>query len=335
MRALFLLLLVSHFVSVGQEKKPNLNTLKAPSSPAGFLVGLNRTEIPVFSDKTKLAAELSNQTNGFTQLPKSFAIDFAPLMLFRQNNKEEVKNKGINRNWILSFAYKDSTFIPKNSLFPLNAQIAIGSAFEINFSKENKKKNNNFTKISEETMALPNPRDFIYTKGLKMAFNGGLVYNQNDMSKNHSAAWMSIGSHLLPDSIKILNKDEKENQLVWILMGNVQNNNNESFQNTLNGEKKHFMYGLKLSFNSNQSTRIYFDFEALVKKAYDQNNKKLDLGNNGGFKYDGSVGVELSKNFVLSATVGKEFGISKVQKSGTFFTVLNLAAGIGRSQKDI
>jgi hypothetical protein len=100
-------------------------------------------------------------------------------------------------------------------------------------------------------------------------------------------------------------------------------------------EKSHIMSGIKLSFNSNQSSRYFIDIEGLYKQSTYSKIENVKLSNTGKYKFDMSIGLELSKNLVLSATIGKDFGSEIYKKSGSLFTFLNLVGGIGRSDKDI
>jgi hypothetical protein len=338
-------LIGSIFVSFAQS--PTLNTLKAPTSPAGFLVGINSTEIPVFSDKTKLATEISNKTNGYTELPKSFAFDLAPFLLFRRNNLDSVKTKNLNRNFLLSFAFKDSSDnVQTKNTYPQNAQLAFGGLIQFNFKRKrnyreakslsnfNQGRSNQFTKISNAVIEAPNnPRDFLYTEGIKMALSGGTVMNQTDAKNNHSAVWLSVGSHFALDTV--VNQSKKENQLAWIFMAKCQKNAVNSFQSTLDKEQGHVLVGLKLSYNSNQTKRFFMDIEGLIKQARFSSSPEIVRYDTGNYKFDLSMGIELSKNLVLTATVGKDFGSEVFNKSGSLFTFLNLAGGIGRTKKDI
>ncbi len=349
MKSLFMIItaLFVYTNSFGQSDSASvtLNTLKAPSSPAGFLLGLNAVEIPVFSDKTKLAAEISNKTNGYSTLPKSFAFDIAPLLIFRKENKDSVSSKNLNRNWLLSFGYKDSTELNVSKFIPSQAQLALGTHFQFNVKRKNNYKANNqksnfnekpsnsFTNISKAKLKDPNPRDFLYTEGIKIAISGGLVYNQKNSSLDHSAGWVAFGSHFSLDTL--LNNAKKENQYSWIIMTKFQNNSEASETYMLTKEKNQTLVGGKISLNYNKSTRYYIDLEGLYKKATFTKTESILIKNVGQFKFDGSFGVELAKNFVLSATIGKDFGSQIFNKSGSLFALLNIAGGLGRTKRDV
>jgi hypothetical protein len=49
------------------------------------------------------------------------------------------------------------------------------------------------------------------------------------------------------------------------------------------------------------------------------------------YKMDVNLGYEISKNFILTASFGKEFGTKTlpISKSGNLFALLNLIGGLG------
>ena len=59
----------------------NIDVLRAPVSPASNLLGISPSEIEKPTDVKAVMMSLQNATNGFTSLPKSYALDIAPFLL--------------------------------------------------------------------------------------------------------------------------------------------------------------------------------------------------------------------------------------------------------------
>lgn len=122
-----------------------LNTLKAPASPAANILGIAPSELPVFSDATKLAAHIKSSTENFTNLPKSYAFDIAPFLIFnktndikdfngRKNGKKVYKSEWY-RDIVLSIGYMDSLDVDLTKDKPQRSKIAL--AIRIPFFSKN------------------------------------------------------------------------------------------------------------------------------------------------------------------------------------------------------
>ncbi|HTD93230.1 MAG TPA: hypothetical protein VK644_05440, partial [Chitinophagaceae bacterium] len=63
-----------------------LDILRAPVSPAAALAGIAPSEVEKPTDPTAFMISLQQATNNFSQLPKSYAIDFTPGLIFNSQN---------------------------------------------------------------------------------------------------------------------------------------------------------------------------------------------------------------------------------------------------------
>lgn len=79
-------LLVSvNFVMAQKEETP-VNMLNAPSSTVFNLMGIESSEIVRPKDPTDLYVSIRNSSEGFSTLPKNYAVEFAPYWLFNGRN---------------------------------------------------------------------------------------------------------------------------------------------------------------------------------------------------------------------------------------------------------
>lgn len=125
-----------------------LDLLKAPASPSANLLNMSPEQISHVSDVNALMTQLGKQTTNFTQLPKSFAIDFAPRwMLNKRVNTNNFVQKSylfgktkdnrtkdnfttIPQTLVFSFAYQDSTDVTSD-FSPRPSRLAMGFRFSI------------------------------------------------------------------------------------------------------------------------------------------------------------------------------------------------------------
>src|SRR5688572_14620568 len=68
-----------------QQDSVSLDLLRAPASPAANLIGISPSQVEKPSDPAAFAVSIQNATNNFSQLPSSYAVDFAPAWLFAGN----------------------------------------------------------------------------------------------------------------------------------------------------------------------------------------------------------------------------------------------------------
>ncbi len=88
MKYLLLLTISFKFILISQAQNAeeiSLDLLRAPQSPAFTILGLNPTEIEKPSDPSDLIFSLGNATNSFTSLPESYALEFSPAWLIKNN----------------------------------------------------------------------------------------------------------------------------------------------------------------------------------------------------------------------------------------------------------
>ncbi len=81
------------------------NLLRVPASPAFTLMGIAPTVIDEPKTPGDFVLSLNNATNDFTQLPKSYAIEFAPAWVFGKRNIDfsQVISNNIGQNLKQSF----------------------------------------------------------------------------------------------------------------------------------------------------------------------------------------------------------------------------------------
>lgn len=101
-----------------------MDQLRAPSSPGSVLLGVSESDIQRPTDPVEFSATLRQATNDYTQLPKNFAVDLAPWLIWgKPKNAREIlgldslyavqteTSKSISSNiqqtFALSFAVKD------------------------------------------------------------------------------------------------------------------------------------------------------------------------------------------------------------------------------------
>lgn len=152
MRKIYIILLILSVCqfSFGQAKEKKsedsltFNMLKAPSSPAFTLMDLSNSNIEKPTEVTDFSVILNNATNGFTAIPKNFAMQFAPINLFKKEKydfNQLTSNKvadNFNQSLLLSLGFSKSDSTKKT-----NNQLGIGIKFSLfrggDFSKDFKR----------------------------------------------------------------------------------------------------------------------------------------------------------------------------------------------------
>ncbi len=75
--------LVGYYSHAQIDSTATLDVLRAPVSPAANLLGISNAQIEKPSDPTAFMATINQASSGFSALPTSFAIDIAPIWLFK------------------------------------------------------------------------------------------------------------------------------------------------------------------------------------------------------------------------------------------------------------
>jgi len=114
-----------------------LDLLRAPSSPAVNLLGIAPSDIEKPSDLSAFRLSLNQATNNFTQLPKSYAVEFNPWLLFSDSNRtidRLRKNDFVNnfkQSFTLSAGIRNLDAGEEDSLSPAKTKVAFGFKFSI------------------------------------------------------------------------------------------------------------------------------------------------------------------------------------------------------------
>jgi hypothetical protein len=139
---LLCLLLVPAAVSVAQDKKQidtsiTIDLLRAPSSPGAILAGISPSEIQKPTDVTSFMVSLQQSTNNFSQLPKSYALDFAPGLSFNSRNLtvDHYTSNSFKDNFVQSFtisaAFRNLDAGEEDSLTSPATRLGLGFRFSI------------------------------------------------------------------------------------------------------------------------------------------------------------------------------------------------------------
>lgn len=146
----FLLIIQNAFAQDTDKKSADsltINMLKAPSTPALLLMGLESSNIEKPTDVTDFAVILNNATNGFSAIPKTFAMQFAPISILKKNKfrfDQTISNNPIenfNQSFLVSVGFSKSDSAKKK-----NDQLGLGVKFSLfrgQLSKATEKELNN------------------------------------------------------------------------------------------------------------------------------------------------------------------------------------------------
>ncbi|PWK24412.1 hypothetical protein LV89_02925 [Arcicella aurantiaca] len=146
----FLLIIQNAFAQDADKKSADsltINMLKAPSTPVLLLMGLESSNIEKPTDVTDFAVILNNATNGFSAIPKTFAMQFAPISILKKNKfrfDQTISNNPIenfNQSFLVSVGFSKSDSAKKK-----NDQLGLGVKFSLfrgQLSKATEKELNN------------------------------------------------------------------------------------------------------------------------------------------------------------------------------------------------
>jgi len=109
-----------------------LDILRAPVSPAAALAGIAPSEVEKPTDPTAFMISLQQATNNFSQLPKSYAIDFTPGLIFNSQNLTIDKyllntfKDNIRQSLTFSVAIRNLDIDEEDSLSRKKTKLALG-----------------------------------------------------------------------------------------------------------------------------------------------------------------------------------------------------------------
>jgi len=121
----------------------SIDLLRAPSSPAGNIIGITNSQIERPSDPAAFMTSIQTATQNFASFPTAYAVDLAPAWLFSSQNIDlyELDSNNIGnvfkQSFVLSFA--TNTLQPDSELDSTVTQFSTGIKFSLirgNFSQE-------------------------------------------------------------------------------------------------------------------------------------------------------------------------------------------------------
>ncbi|MBK7095935.1 MAG: hypothetical protein IPH57_13165 [Saprospiraceae bacterium] len=135
---LFPLLTISQTRVNKDDNTVNIDLLKAPQSPAAVLLGIGDSEISRPSDPTAFMVSLRQATGNFTERPTNYAVDIAPLWVFKGKNiafERFLNNSSIIDNiWqtsVISFAVNENPLKNENDMEIPNSAVGLGFKFSL------------------------------------------------------------------------------------------------------------------------------------------------------------------------------------------------------------
>lgn len=316
-------------------------------------------------------SQLSGKTENFTVIPKSFAFDIAPVKVFSKTSKAKaLEELYISIGYKNNEAVDLTTSLPKNSQLGIGIGINFiqkKEKLKINnkalIKNSSRKLTNYWTEISTkneedlsfDTFKINNKaignseranekiekeydkikNRLLFLKKMTGNISLGNIYNQATKTLDQFGIWGSLSF--------VLDKTEKDNKEV--LFGQKETQNNLLFLvRYLNNDRDSSQFlktleynfatdlGVKFTYHSQDNRRYYVEIEALGRSIQ---NEKSEIKNSSKWKlkYDINLGYELAKNFVLTASFGKDFGSNVInQKSGNLFALLNIAGALGANK---
>ena len=139
-----ILMLLFPYLSFGQakinydENTINFDILKAPQSPAAVMLGIGDSEICRPSDPTAFMLSLRQATDNFTGRPTNYAVDIAPLWVFKGKNikyERFVDHKSVSNNirqtCVISFAVNENPLKDETNTDIPNSAVGFGLKFSL------------------------------------------------------------------------------------------------------------------------------------------------------------------------------------------------------------
>jgi len=143
MRLSFFTLLIIYSASLAaqpalvKDTTISVDVLRAPASPAANLAGIAPSEVEKPTDATAFRFSLQQATNNFSQLPKSYAVDLTPGLMFNSRNltidrflKNDFSNN-FKQTFTFSAAIRNLDANEEDSLSRQSTRLALGFKFSI------------------------------------------------------------------------------------------------------------------------------------------------------------------------------------------------------------
>jgi hypothetical protein len=124
-------------IPVVKDTSISLDLLRGPVSPAANLAGISPSDIEKPTDAAGFMVSLQQATTNFSQLPKSYAVDFAPGLLFKPGNLtidrylSNTFHDNFNQSFTLSAAVRVLEADEEDSLSLAKTKLAMGFKFSV------------------------------------------------------------------------------------------------------------------------------------------------------------------------------------------------------------
>jgi hypothetical protein len=240
------------FTAICQNDTIGLDVLNAPTSPGFILLNQQPTDIERPTTPTDFAVSFRNSSNNFSAIPKNYAVEMAPLWLFKSksisfkdaygesSHTDPIKNIGQTFNLSLAYAPVDSAMAYGASQFGFGFKCSIlrGKISE-EFTKEIKKLNELHKRMGEEyhkatTAELEKDSDYVRLNRLIKT-----VATRTPITETDVAILQGLAK-ALEDRINVIN--------------------NEYLRNTKNYEQEHKAVLKKLAKIGAKRTGVFMDF---------------------------------------------------------------------------
>ncbi len=183
--------------------------------------------------------------------------------------------------------------------------------------------------VTDKRAFIRQKNAFQFFKAWSFDVSGGLVFNQITRQTDQGGAWFTASWSPWEDKIddkKGKDDKNKEQQHSFLTMARLLRNGDKAIEKTKDKSTHYFDYGTKYTYHLQDRSRFFVEAEVLFR-AIDAEFASDKLK----YKMDINLGYQISRNFVLTAAFGKDFGTKTlpVSKSGNLFALLNLIGGLG------
>lgn len=185
-------------------------------------------------------------------------------------------------------------------------------------------------KTQQEADDATDKRDFIrqknafqFFKGWSFDVSGGLVFNQLTRQTDQGGAWFTASWSPWEDDKGDKNKEQQHS---FLTMARLLRNGDKAIEKDKDKATHYFDYGFKYTYHLQDRSRFFVESEVLFR-AIDSEFTSDKLK----YKMDINLGYQISRNFILTAAFGKDFGTKTlpVSKQGNLFALLNVIGGLG------
>ena len=169
---------------------------------------------------------------------------------------------------------------------------------------------------------------FQFFKGWSFDVSGGLVFNQLTRQTDQGGLWLTASWSPWGETIpeKAEKEKNKEQQHSFLGMARLLRNGNTALEKMKDSAQHYFDYGFKYTYHLQDHSRFFVESEVLFR-AIDAEFTSDKLK----YKMDINLGYQINRNFILTASFGKDFGTKTVPitKQGNLFALLNIIGGLG------